>query len=114
MPFLVKAKVKAIAVEQRRIVAGGSHADIAAAQTKIRIFAEDIRERLASDGIYDEAAVQKVVRAAAAEAGLDPQQAASAYASASSPSQQKPPASAGPVHGALQTVSEIGKRPPAE
>ena len=114
VPFLVKAKVKAIMAEQRRIFAGGSRADIEAAQTKIRIFAEDIRERLASDGIYDQGAVQGVIRAAAAEAGLDPQQAASASAGVSAPSRGKPSGPGGVVRGALHTVSEIADRPAAE
>jgi hypothetical protein len=114
VPFLVKAKVKAIMAEQRRIFVGGSRADIEAAQTKIRIFAQDIRERLASDGIYNEGAVQGVIRAAAAEAGLDPQQAASALAVATSPSRGKPFGPGGVMGSALHTVSEIADRPPAE
>lgn len=114
VPFLVKAKVKAIMAEQRRIFAGGSRADIEAAQTKIRIFAEDIRERLASDGIYAEGAVQGVIRAAAAEAGLDPQQAASAYAVATSPGREKPSGPGGVMGSAVHTVSEIADRPAAE
>ena len=75
VPFLVKAKVKAIMAEQRKIFVGGSRADIEAAQTKIRIFAQDIRERLASDGIYDEGAVQGVIRRPPRRTGLGPQQA---------------------------------------
>ena len=114
VPFLVKAKVKAIMAEQRRIFVGGSRADIEAAQTKIRIFAQDIRERLASNGILDEGAVQRVIRAAAAEAGLDPKQAVSAYAAATSPSREKPSGPGGVMGSALHTVSEIADRPPAE
>ena len=114
VPFLVKVKVKAIMAEQRRIFVGGSRADIEAAQTKIRIFAQDIRERLASDGIHDDGAVHRVIRAAAAEVGLDPQQAASAYAAATSPSRGKPSGPGGVMGSAVHTVSEIADRPPAE
>ena len=114
VPFLVKAKVKAIMAEQRRIFVGGSRAEIEAAQTKIRIFAQDIRERLASDGIYDQGAVQGVIRAAAAEVGLDPQQAASVYAVATLPSRGEPSGPGGVMGSALHTASEIADRPPAE
>ena len=58
--------------------------------------------------------MQGVIRAAAAEVGLDPQQAASAYAVATSPSRGKPSGPGGVTRSALHTVSEVADRPPAE
>jgi len=103
VPFLVKAKVNLIMEQQRRIASARSHGDIQAAEVRIRLAARDIRERLLSDGIHDEAAMQAVVRAAAAEVGFNGQQ-TSALVSAFSSANANKSGSKGGLFGAMQEV----------
>jgi hypothetical protein len=70
VPFLIKAKVRAIHEQLAVISRSTSRGDIGPAQVKIGLAVEDIKERLQSDGIRDEASMLSAVRAAAAAAGF--------------------------------------------
>lgn len=71
VPFLIKAKVRLIWEQHEKLIATTSKGDIDPARTRIRIAVEDIRERLGRDGIRDRFEIERILTAAAAQAGFD-------------------------------------------
>lgn len=110
VPYLIKAKVRLIMEQQHRIASARSRGDMEAAEVRIRLAARDIRERLLSDGIHDEAAVREVVRAAAAEAGFNGQQTSAALSAFTSAGTDKPGAKSGLLGGVQEALSEMKAR----
>jgi len=73
-PFLVQVKVREILDQQRRLALARSRGDMKPAEVRIRGAVYDIKERLLRDGIHSEAEMLRMVRLAAAQAGLNGQQ----------------------------------------
>ncbi len=71
VPFLIKAKVRLIWEQHEKLIATTSKGDIDPARTRIRIAVEDIRERLGRDGIRDRLEIERILVAAAAQAGFN-------------------------------------------
>ena len=74
VPYLIQAKVRAIHEQLVVISRSTSRGDTGPAMVKIGLAADDIQEKLQSDGVRQEAAALAIVRAAATEAGFNPQQ----------------------------------------
>jgi hypothetical protein len=74
VPYLIKAKVRAIHEQLLVMSRSTSRGDTGPARVKIGLAANDIEEKLRADGIRQEATALSIVRAAAAEAGFDPRQ----------------------------------------
>jgi len=71
VPFLIKAKVRLIWEQNEKLISSTSKGDIGPARTRIRMAVEDIRERLGRDGIRDYSEIERILTAAAAQAGFN-------------------------------------------
>jgi hypothetical protein len=74
VPYVVVSKVRVIWEQHVKLSAANSRGDKQPAQTRIRSAVEDIKERLLSDGIHEEADIIQVIKAAAVQAGLNERQ----------------------------------------
>lgn len=80
VPFVVVSKVRVIWEQHLKLGTANSRGDRQPAQTRIRMAAEDIREKLLSDGIHSETEMIEVVEAAAVQAGFNERQRAAVVA----------------------------------
>lgn len=107
VPFLVKAKVGTILEQQRKIALAGSRGDVAAAETRVRLAVRDIKARLVSDGVHQEAAMLEVVRAAAHQCGFSDQEASAVVAAFHSADGGKKSGAIGFVGGMRKAMAEM-------
>ena len=103
VPFLVTSKVRAIWEQHLKLSAATSRGDAQPAQMRIHLAADDIREKLLTDGIHEQAEIIEVVKAAALQAGLNEGQCAAVVAAfRSSGEQSQGGGSGGGFIGALR------------
>jgi hypothetical protein len=112
VPFVVVSKVRVIWEQHLKLSAATSRGDTQPAQIRIRLAAEDIREKLLADGIHEEAMIIEVVGAAALQAGLNGQQCAAVVAAFRGSGGQPRGGSGGFVGALRESLTDAAGLPP--